>query len=96
VPVWPGAKHLDRRARPVRGAGDRREQLIITQTAQAAHANPDTAARQRADRLSRATVDQMQNALAFLGVIDPGAFEIAAALRAAPHRPRRVAAAFEH
>lgn len=52
-------------------------QLIITQPAQTAHANPDAAARQRADRLARATIDQMQDALAFLSVLDPEAFEIA-------------------
>ena len=51
--------------------------LIITQPANAAHANPDVAARQRADRLAKATVDQMQAALGFLSVIDPEAFEIA-------------------
>jgi hypothetical protein len=48
---------------------------IITQPAQAAH--PDAAARQRADRLAKATVDQMQDALAFLSMIDPEAFDIA-------------------
>ncbi len=52
-------------------------QLIITQPAQTAHANPDAAARRRSDRLAKATVDQMQAALAFLSVIDPEAFEIA-------------------
>jgi hypothetical protein len=52
-------------------------QLIMTQPAQTMHADPDAAARQRAERLARATVDQMQNALAFLSVIDPEAFEIA-------------------
>jgi hypothetical protein len=52
-------------------------QLIITQPAQTVHANPDVAARQRADRLAKATVDQMQNALAFLSMIDPEAFDIA-------------------
>jgi hypothetical protein len=51
--------------------------LIIAQHANAAHANPDAAARQRADRLAKATVDQMQAALAFLSVLDPEAFEIA-------------------
>jgi hypothetical protein len=52
-------------------------QLIITQRAETAHANPDAAARQRSDRLAQATIDQMQKALAFLSVIDPEAFEIA-------------------
>jgi hypothetical protein len=51
--------------------------LIMTQPANAAHANPDAAARQRADRLAKATVDQMQTALAFLSALDPEAFEIA-------------------
>jgi hypothetical protein len=50
---------------------------IITQPARPAHANPDAAARQRADRLARATVDQMQAALGFISAIDPEAFEIA-------------------
>jgi hypothetical protein len=52
-------------------------QPIIIQPAQNAHANLDAVARQRADRLAKATVDQMQTALAFLSVIDPEAFEIA-------------------
>ena len=52
-------------------------QLIMTQPAPAAPVNPDTAARQRADRLGTATVGQMHAALAFLSVIDPEAFEIA-------------------
>jgi hypothetical protein len=52
-------------------------QLIITQPAPTAHANPDAAARQRADRRAQATTGQMQAALAFLSVIDPEAFEIA-------------------
>jgi hypothetical protein len=52
-------------------------QLIITQPVQTAHPNPDAAARQRADRLARATTGQMQGALAFLSMIDPEAFEIA-------------------
>jgi hypothetical protein len=37
----------------------------------------DDSARQRADRLAKATGDQMQDALAFLSMIDPEAFEIA-------------------
>jgi ribosomal protein L16 Arg81 hydroxylase len=52
-------------------------QPIIVQSAQVAHANPDVAARQRAGRLAKATVDQMQDALAFLSMIDPEAFDIA-------------------
>jgi hypothetical protein len=52
-------------------------QLIITRAAQSAHANLDAAARHRADRLAKATVDQMQAALAFLSALDPEAFEIA-------------------
>ena len=52
-------------------------ELIITQPGQSAHANLDAAARHRSDRLAKATVDQMQAALAFLSVLDPEAFEIA-------------------
>ncbi|MGH3278640.1 MAG: hypothetical protein ACRDNW_05815 [Trebonia sp.] len=52
-------------------------QPIITQPCRDAHANPDVAARQRADRLAGATTEQMHDALAFLSVIDPEAFEIA-------------------
>ncbi|MGH3253521.1 MAG: hypothetical protein ACRDOI_45925 [Trebonia sp.] len=52
-------------------------QLIITQPAPVAHANTDAAARLRADRLAKATVAQMQGALAFLSMIDPEAFDIA-------------------
>lgn len=52
-------------------------QTIITRPAQAAHASPDTLARQRADRLARATTDQMEAALAYLSMIDPEAFGIA-------------------
>jgi hypothetical protein len=37
----------------------------------------DAEARRRTDRLNRATVQEMQAALAFLSMIDPGAFEIA-------------------
>lgn len=60
-------------------------QPIIVQPGRAAHVHPDVAARQRSDRLARATPGQMQNALAFLSMIDPEAFEIAftAAFRAA-------------
>ena len=50
---------------------------IITQPAQEAHPDRDAAARRRADRLAKATTDQMQAALAYLSMIDPEAFEIA-------------------
>lgn len=39
--------------------------------------HPDAAARQRQNRLAKATVEDMASALAFLSVIDPEAFEIA-------------------
>jgi hypothetical protein len=52
-------------------------QTIIAQPGQHVHPNPDAAARQRRDRLAKATADQMESALAFLSVIDPEAFEIA-------------------
>lgn len=52
-------------------------QLIMTQPALAAPVNPDMAARQRADRLGKATLSRMHAALAFLSMIDPDAFEIA-------------------
>ena len=39
--------------------------------------HPDTLARQRRDRLARATAQDMESALAFLSMIDPEAFEIA-------------------
>jgi len=58
---------------------------IITHPAQEAHPDRDAAARKRADRLAKATTDQMQAALAYLSMIDPGAFEIAfAAVAQAP------------
>jgi hypothetical protein len=50
---------------------------IIAQPGRHAHPNPDAAARQRRDRLARATTGQMESALAFLSMIDPQAFEIA-------------------
>jgi hypothetical protein len=64
--------------------------LIITQPASAAHASPDAAARERADRLGRATIDEMRVALAFLSMIDGEAFEIAftAVTPAADDQPR--------
>jgi hypothetical protein len=40
-------------------------------------ADLDASARSRADRLARATADQMQAALALLSMLDPQAFEIA-------------------
>jgi len=52
-------------------------QTIIAQPGQHAHPNPDAAARQRRDRLAKATTDQMESALALLSMIDPEAFEIA-------------------
>ena len=42
-----------------------------------AHPDLDAEARKRTDRLNRATTQEMQTALAFLRMIDPGAFEIA-------------------
>jgi hypothetical protein len=50
---------------------------IITQPAREAHPRPDAAARHRADRLAKASNDQLQAALAYLSMIDPEAFEIA-------------------
>ena len=50
---------------------------IITHPAQEAHPDRDEAARSRADRLAKATTDQMQAALAYLSMIDSEAFEIA-------------------
>ncbi|MGH3245859.1 MAG: hypothetical protein ACRDOI_06555, partial [Trebonia sp.] len=52
-------------------------QTMITQPAPAAHENPDTAAGRRAARLAKATAGEMRAALAFLGMIDADAFEIA-------------------
>ena len=50
---------------------------IITHPAREAHPDLDAAARHRADRLAKATTDQIQVALAYLSMIDPEAFEIA-------------------
>jgi hypothetical protein len=50
---------------------------IITHPAQEAHPDRDAAACKRADRLAKATTDQMQAALAYLSMIDSEAFEIA-------------------
>ena len=52
-------------------------QTIIAPSGNDAHANPDEAARHRADRLAKATPEQIENALAYLSAIDPEAFEIA-------------------
>jgi len=52
-------------------------QTIIAQPGQDAHPDPDAAARQRADRLAKASSEQMEAALAYLSMIDPEAFEIA-------------------
>jgi hypothetical protein len=51
--------------------------LIIAHPAQEAHPDRDAAARKRADRLAKATSNQMQAALAYLSMIDAEAFEIA-------------------
>ena len=65
---------------------------MMTQSGPNAHADLDGAcagldasARERADRLARATADQMQAALALLSMLDPEAFEIA--FTAIPHAP---------
>jgi hypothetical protein len=50
---------------------------IIAQPAREAHPRLDAAARHRADRLAKATTDQIQAAPAYLSMIDPEAFEIA-------------------
>jgi hypothetical protein len=50
---------------------------IITHPAREAHPRLDAAARNRADRLAKATSDQIQAALAYLSMIDHEAFEIA-------------------
>jgi len=52
-------------------------QPIIAQPGNHAHPGPDQAARQRADRLAKATPGQIETALAYLSTIDPEAFEIA-------------------
>jgi hypothetical protein len=49
---------------------------IITHPAREAHPRLDAAARHRADRLAKATNEQIQAALAYLSMIDPEAFEI--------------------
>ena len=52
---------------------------IIAQPGRPAHSepHPDAAARQRRDRLAKASAEEMESALAFLSMIDPEAFEIA-------------------
>jgi hypothetical protein len=50
---------------------------IIAHPAQEAHPDRDAAARKRADRLAKATTDEMQAALAYLSMIDDETFEIA-------------------
>jgi hypothetical protein len=57
---------------------------MMTQSGPNAHphvdgacAGLDASARERADRLARATADQMEAALALLSMLDPEAFEIA-------------------
>jgi hypothetical protein len=61
---------------------------IIAHPAQEAHPDRDAAARKRADRLAKATTDQMQAALAYLSMIDSEAFEIAfTAVAQAPDDP---------
>ncbi len=50
---------------------------IITQPGMPAHVHPDAAARQRCDRLARATAEQAEAALGYLSMIDPLMFEIA-------------------
>ena len=67
---------------------------IITQPGAPAHVHPDEAARERRDRLARATAEQAEAALAYLSAIDPLMFEIAmdAADLAAGEAPRDEAA----
>jgi hypothetical protein len=50
---------------------------IIAQPAPVTHQVPEIDRQRRADRLERATADQMQTALALLSMIDPDAFDIA-------------------
>jgi len=49
---------------------------IITHPAQNAHPHPDAAARRRADRLAKASNDQIEAALAYLSMIDPEAIPL--------------------
>ena len=64
-PRPPTRKHLEETMSP-----------MITQSGPNAYAGLDASARKRADRLARATSDQMA-ALALLSMLDPEAFEIA-------------------
>jgi hypothetical protein len=50
---------------------------MMTQSGPNTPADLDASARGRADRLARATADQMEAALALLSMLDPEAFEIA-------------------
>jgi hypothetical protein len=71
---------------------------IITQPGRHAQwdSHPDAAARQRQDRLARASAEDMESALAFLSMIDPEAFEIALTATAShTHEIRQDAAAPE-
>jgi len=56
---------------------------MMTQSGPNVYADLDRSARERTDRLARATVGQMEAALALLSMIDPEAFEIA--FTAVPH-----------
>jgi hypothetical protein len=74
---------------------------IIAHPALEAHPDLDAAARKRADRLAKATTDQLQAALAYLSMIDPEAFEIAftavaPGLRRRQVRRRRARPALQH
>jgi hypothetical protein len=50
---------------------------MMTQSGPNARPGLDASARERADRLARATAGQMEAALALLSMLDPEAFEIA-------------------
>jgi hypothetical protein len=60
---------------------------MITHPAPVAHANPGASASSRADRLAKATNEQLHAALSYLGVIDPEALDIA--LTVVPARDTR-------
>jgi hypothetical protein len=66
---------------------------IIAHPGRPAHPepHPDEAARLRRDRLARASVEEMESALAFLSMIDPEAFAIAFTA-VAPHAHENAAA----
>jgi hypothetical protein len=59
---------------------------IIAQSGRQVHPDPhhDEAARQRRDRLAKASVQDMELALGYLSMIDPEAFEIALTAAAPP------------